>query len=76
MSDKDYTNVLLEDINSKFDRIVEAVGQVREDVHSSAKQIDLEDVQSDVKIIRAAVTDLSSQVNQQDQRLSDLEASA
>lgn len=75
MAKDNYTD-LLEDINSKFDRVIEAVDQVRQDVRATAKQSDLEDVKSDVKVVKAAVTDVSTQVNKHDQRLSNLEASS
>lgn len=52
----DYTNVILEDINSKFDVIADAVGQVQKKMKDLAKQTDLEEVRADVKTIKAAVT--------------------
>lgn len=60
---KDYTDVLLEEMNGKFDRLIEVMAQMREEMKHFARQEDLEEVKADVKIIKAAVTDLSSQVN-------------
>lgn len=60
---KDYTDVLLEEMNGKFDRLIEVTAQMREEMRQSARQEDLEEVKADVKVIKAAVTDLSSQVN-------------
>jgi uncharacterized protein YoxC len=74
MSDKDYTNVLLEDMNSKFDRLIEVVGQMKDEIQTFAKQSDLEEVKADVKVIKAAVTDLSSHVDNHEVRITNLEA--
>lgn len=73
MSDN-HTDLVLEDMNSKFDAVVELVSQIRDDVKTLAKQKDLEEVKQDVKVIRAAVIDLSSQVNDHEKRLTSLEA--
>lgn len=69
-----YTDVILEDMNSKFDRIIEAVGQLRDDIKQKANQSDIDEIKSDTKIIKAAVTDTSKQVSRHDMRLSQLEA--
>ncbi len=62
MAGENYTNVLLEDINGKFDQLIEVVSGMREEMKTLAKQTDLNDVKSDVKVIKAAVTDLSGNV--------------
>ncbi|HSH18173.1 MAG TPA: hypothetical protein VK978_02215 [Candidatus Saccharimonadales bacterium] len=74
MSDSNYTDVLLEDMNSKFDVVLEAVMAMREDMQTLAKQHDLEQIKSDVRIIKAAVTDLSAQVQDHESRLSELKS--
>lgn len=60
-------------MNSKFDAVLEAVSQIRDDIKGLARKDDLEEVKQDVKIIRAAVTDLSSQVTNHEQRITTLE---
>lgn len=76
MSDgKDYTGLLLEDINGKFDVIVEAVGQIQDQIKVlPAMQSDLEEVKSDVKAIKAVVTDHSHQFSDHEQRIGTLES--
>ncbi len=69
MSDDDhYTGVLLEEMNSKMDFVVEAVGQVQDQVRVlPAMQADLEEVKADVKIIKKVVKN-------HEQRITNLEA--
>ncbi len=60
--DKNYTNVILEEMNGKFDLLVEAVGTVQEKLETLALKKDLTEVKEDVKMIRAAVTDRSGEL--------------
>ena len=57
-----YTDVLLEDISSKFDRVLEVVSALSDRVDLTATKEDVEEVRSDVRIIKAAVTDHSHQL--------------
>lgn len=63
------TDILLEDMNGKFDVVLELVGQMRDEMKTLAKQEDLEEVKADVKVVKAAVTDLSHQVQGHEQLL-------
>lgn len=75
MSEDNYTQVLLEDINSKFDAVQEAVAPMKQLMaDNTALRSDAEEVKADVKIIKAAVTDLSHQVNDIDKRTNRLES--
>ncbi len=69
MSD-DYTGVLLEKIQDQLQRLAEAMA----DVPTKVDDIDqrLREVESDVKVIKAAVTDQSRQLQEQSQRLNTL----
>ena len=69
---KNYTDVLLEDMNHKFDLLLEIVGQMRDEMKTLAKQTDLEEVKQDVKVVKAAVTDLSLQVHGHEKRFTKL----
>ncbi len=71
MSDND---VFLEDINHKFDAIMESQAAMSP-VPRKLDAIDerLGRVESDVKIIKAVVTDHSAQLNNHDKRLVNLE---
>jgi methyl-accepting chemotaxis protein len=66
MNDNQF-GVLLEDMNSKMDGVVEAVGQVQDQVKTlPTMQSDIEEIKTDVKAIKAVVTD-------QDRRVTELE---
>jgi len=72
MSKKDYTDVLLEGINGKFDRLLEVIIQMRNDMKGMARQ-DLEEVKADVKVIKAVLTDTNVQVRDHETRITELE---
>ncbi len=76
MSDnRDYTGVLLEDMNSKMDAVVEAVGQINDQIKVlPAMQADLEEVKADVKTIKSVAGGHSGQLTDHEERLSVLEA--
>jgi len=69
------TEVLLEDTNSKLDALVEVVRDMRDymQAHLATKE-ELGEVKADIKIVKAAVTDLSHQVNDHENRLNVVEA--
>ncbi len=72
--DKDYTNVLLEEMNSKFDLLLEAVKPIRQlQQDTGTLKEDMNEVKSDVKVIKAAVTDVSKEVSAHDLRIANLE---
>lgn len=67
------TNVILEDINGKFDHIVEIVGALNEKIDKKADKSDLDEIKADIKIMKAALTETSHQVNDHEQRITTLE---
>ncbi len=73
MSEHDYTDLLLEDVNSKFDTLLEAFGQLRGEVSNMARQTDLDEVKADIKVIKAAVTDTNHQVQDHESRITKFE---
>jgi hypothetical protein len=76
MSQQDnYTNVLLEDINSKFDAVMEIVSPLTGlPVVMSQLQSDIDEVKSDVKVIKAVLTEDSGQLKNHERRIIKLEA--
>jgi hypothetical protein len=52
-------SVLMEDQNSKLDAVLEAVGAIRAKVEELPTRDEFNDLQQDVKTIKAAVTDTS-----------------
>ncbi|HEX5448314.1 MAG TPA: hypothetical protein VFW90_03905 [Candidatus Saccharimonadales bacterium] len=73
MADNNYTEALLEDINGKFDAVLNGLQGIREVM---ARQEDLEEVKADIKTIKIAVTDTSTQVQDHERRITHLEAKA
>jgi hypothetical protein len=69
----DHTNIILEEMNSKFDVVVEAVGQMQEQIKDIPKRDEFEELKSDVKIIKAAVVDHSNHINDHEKRITRLE---
>jgi len=70
---KNYTNVLLEDMNGKFDLLLEAIAplkQMQQDIFTTKE--DVAELKADVKVIKAAVTDLSHQVNRHEKEIAEL----
>jgi hypothetical protein len=74
MGKRSDTDIILEDMNAKFDVMLEAISSLRDDLGGMARQSDLEVVKSDAKVIKAAVTDLSKQVNDPEQRIAAVRA--
>ena len=58
-------SVLMEDQNGKLDAVLEAVGDIRAKVDNLPTRAEFDELKQDVRVIRAAVTDLSRQVNKQ-----------
>jgi len=74
MSDN-YMGVLLEEIRDQNKAILEAVGDMQAHVTKiPAIQNDTTDLKQDMKVIKAAVTDISHDVQGLDQRVTRLEA--
>ena len=68
-----YTNTLLEEMNGKFDVVIEAVGQMQEQIKEIPKRDEFEALKADVKIIKAAVVDHSNQIGNHEKRITRLE---
>lgn len=71
----DYNGILLEDMNSKFDAIMEAIRPLQvlpQQVAELSARVD--ELSADMKVVKAAITDLSAQVHDLDLRVQRLEA--
>lgn len=66
--------ILLEEIVSQNKAVLEIVGDMQKSMGVLAKQSDLEEVKSDVKIVKAAITDTNKDMQHIDRRVTDLEA--
>lgn len=58
----DYAETMLEEMDRKFDFVVEMVLSMKEEMSGLATKADLEEVKTDIRIIKHAVADLSKQV--------------
>jgi outer membrane murein-binding lipoprotein Lpp len=77
----DHVGVLLDDINSKFDAVVEVVGSVAGDVQTLKSTVevlkdDMYEFESDVKAIKAAVIDQTHELTDYEHRIVSLENAA
>lgn len=73
--DINYLSVLLEEIKSQNKAVLEAVADMQRNVAElPAIKEDIGELKQDMKIIKAAVTDLSHQVHDHEHRISRLEA--
>lgn len=62
-SGNDNLQVILEDMNSKFEAVMELLVPMHQDVAEvKAKQSEQDEIKSDIKVIKAAVTDQSHQL--------------
>lgn len=73
-SDKDHLEVILEDMNGKFDRLIEVAAQMQDTLERTATKDELAEVKADIKVIKAAVVDHSGQLNDHEQRITHLES--
>ena len=77
MTDNNYTDVLLENIQDQNKAILELAGSMKEHVkHIPAIRADISELKEDVKTIKLAVRDTSSQVQDHERRIIRLEAKA
>lgn len=76
MQEDNYVGVLLENIQDQNKAVLEAVGAMRQEIKTLARQEDLQEVKQDVKTIRLAVKQTNEQVHDNDQRITRLEATA
>lgn len=75
---KSYHDVVLEDINGKFDTLLEIVVPMQRDVATLKEDVavlkeDVAELKSDVRTIKAALTVTSTQVHDHERRITNLE---
>jgi len=70
-----YFGVLLEQIRDQNKAVLEAVSDMQRNVAElPAMKQDIAELKQDMKIVKAAITDVSHQVQDHERRLTDLEA--
>lgn len=73
MADTDYNGVLLEDINGKFDAILDSVKGIRGQVNELPTRNEFDELKDDVKTIKAVVTQTNKDLSKLDSRVTVLE---
>ncbi|HXH26747.1 MAG TPA: hypothetical protein VNG90_02545 [Candidatus Acidoferrum sp.] len=69
-----YTDVLLEDMNGKFDAIMEMLIPMREELNEVKKlTAEIPELKTDIKIIKAVLTDSGKQLQDHERRITRLE---
>jgi hypothetical protein len=73
-----YTNIILEDMNSKYDTLLEMMGYLKDNMMTKqdGQEIknDVKQLKSDMHIVKVAVTDTSRQVSDHEARITRLES--
>lgn len=75
-SNDNYIGILLEQIRDEVKAVHEGVGGMREELKSVPKREEFDELKADVKVIKAAVTDLSRQVGDHGHRIDVLEGAS
>ena len=75
--DDNYMGVLLDEIRDQNKAVLEAVGDIQlNTAYFQEMRTDISELKSDMKIVKAAITDISKQQNDHDHLITQLEAAA
>lgn len=55
MKDKDYTNVILEEMRDKFAIVLEGIASIQEQLKKKADKTDLDEIRDDIKVIKFSI---------------------
>ncbi len=72
-SDANQFGVILEDIDSKLDRIVEVTGQLQDEMKAKADKEDIARLERQIDMIKEVVKDQSHELNDHELRITKLE---
>ncbi len=72
-SDANQFGVILEDIDSKLDRIVEVAGQLQDEMKAKADKEDIARLERQIDTIKEVVKDQSHELNDHELRITKLE---
>ncbi len=72
-SDANQFGVILEDIDSKFDRLIEAVSQLQDEMKTKADKSDIERIERKIDTIKVVVKDQSHELKDHELRITKLE---
>lgn len=73
MADDNYTNILLEEMRDQNKAILEAVSGLPTRTEFNLLKDDVAELKQDMKVVKAAVTDLSNKVDDHERRITRLE---
>jgi len=65
--------VLMEQVHDQNQAVLEAVGDIQKELADVPKRAEFAELQADVRVIKAAIADVSEQVNDHERRLIRLE---
>lgn len=71
--DDNYTNVLLEEMNSKIQAVLESVSDSQRALQDVPKRDEFNELKAEVATIKAAVTDTNKELKLHDRRITKLE---
>lgn len=69
----DHVGVLLEKIVDQNQAVLEAVSDMQQKINQLPTRDEFTELKNDVQVIKAAVTDMSQQLNDHEQRITTLE---
>lgn len=74
MEEKNYTNLILEEMREKFDIVIEITTGILQQLQNKANQSDLEEVKTDIKVIKYATKQTNKVISDHEKRITKLEA--
>ena len=73
-SDKDNLEVILEDMNGKFDCLIEVTAHIQDELKTKASQESVDEINAKLQMNSDVVTEHSGQLNDHEARITHLEA--
>ena len=74
MTNENYIVALLEEMNGKFDLMMEMMITMNDQLKEKADKSDFDDLKTELHTVRLVVTDTNKQVHRSDRRIERLEA--
>lgn len=75
MANDDYMTVMLEAIRDQNNAVLEAVGDIKNKVAGLPTREELNELKSDIKVIKATITNTNKQVQAHERRITVVETS-
>lgn len=75
-NDGDYVGTLLEDLDGKFDYMVDAIGSINDQLRSIPKRDEFNELKAEVRAIHIVVSGHNKQLSKHESRITKLESAA